>query len=72
MLAKRSFAVELLAAIHSKRVVINIDESNFERSVKRNYSWLLHGSSGIILKNIFKGKSSLILATESSSLWFAR
>ena len=71
IVAKGWFAVELLIVIHSRKIVINVDESSFERSVKQNYSWLPRGSSGIILNDVFKRKSSLILATASNLLWFA-
>ena len=53
------------------KVVINVDESNFDRFIKNQYSWLHIGKSEAILNDSIKGKATLILATLSTGNWFA-
>ena len=70
-LTKALFCTELLSLIFKKEIVINIDESSFERSIKRHYSWLPKGKSCAIINDRLIGKATLILATWSNSKWFA-
>ena len=65
------FAVEMLRAVLNKKLVINIDEWSFERSLVQSYSWLPKGENATILNNPSKGKASLIIATISDGNWFA-
>ena len=43
------FSSRMLTAIHRKEFIINVDGSNFSRSIKNNYSWLPKGKSLPIL-----------------------
>ena len=62
---------ELLSLLHRTEVVISVDESSFERSIKRQYSWLPKGKSSAIIIDRLRRKTSLILATWSNGKWFA-
>ena len=70
MIIKRLYWTEFLRMIHQGRILINIDESSFDRSVKESYSWLPKGKSYPILNDRFKGRAWLILATWSDGRWF--
>ena len=70
-LVKALFWTELLSLLYRTEVVINVDESSFERSIKRQYSWLPKGKSSAIINDRLRGKASLILATWSNGKWFA-
>ena len=52
-------------------MVINVDESSFDRSIKNQYSWLPIGESATIINDRVIGKASLILGVWSSSEWLA-
>ena len=52
------------------RVIINVDESSFDRSVKNQYSWLPKGEDAPILNNV-KGKVTFILGSWSTGEWFS-
>ena len=54
-----------------RRIIINIDESSFDRSMKREYSWLPIGRSSALLNQNITGKSSLILGVSNRGSWFA-
>ena len=70
LVVKRLYWTEFLRMIHQGKILINIDESSFDRSVKEAYSWLPKGESHPILNNRFKGRAWLILATWSDCRWF--
>ena len=70
LVVKRLYWTEFLWMIHQRKILINIDESSFDRSVKEAYSWLPKGESHPILNNRFKGRAWLILATWSDCRWF--
>ena len=68
---KALFCTELLSLIANRNVVINWDESSFDRSVKQEYSWLPAGQSCQIINDRLKGIASLILATWMTGEWLA-
>ena len=68
---KALFCTELLSLIADGNVVINWDESSFDRSVKQEYSWLPAGQSCKIINDRLKGRASLILATWMTGEWLA-
>ena len=59
-LFKGLLSIQLLSSLRSNKIVVNIDEWSFERSVKQNYSWLPIGKNW-----------SIILASFSNGEWFA-
>ena len=69
--SKFIFWTDLLRHILNGDLIFNIDESSFERSVKKQYSWLPIGRSSQIINESFKGKCSLILGISNYSSWFA-
>ena len=70
-LVKVLYCTELLKLLIDGKVVVNVDESSFDRSIKNQYSWLPKGKSEAILNDNIKGKATLILATWSTGDWFA-
>ena len=70
-LAKALFWTELLSSIGKGEIIINLDESSFDRSAKAEFSWLPVGKSCQIINDRFKGRASLILATWSTGEWLA-
>ena len=68
---KALFCTELLSLIADGNVVINWDESSFDRSVKQEYSWLPAGQSCQIINDRLKERASLILATWMTGEWLA-
>ena len=67
---KRLYWTKFLRMIHQGKILINIDESSFDRSVKEAYSWLPKGESHPIFNNRFKVRAWLLLTTWSDSRWF--
>ena len=70
-LVKTLFWNELLSMISKGDVIINIDESSFDRSIRREYSWLPNGRSTPIVNDRTKGRAWLTLATWSTGEWLA-
>ena len=70
-LVKALFWTELLSYIARGEIVININESSFDRTVKREFSWLPMGRSYQIINERIKGRASLIMATWNTGEWFA-
>ena len=70
-LTKALFWTELLSFIGKGEVVINLDESSFDRSTKSEFSWLPVEESCQIINDRLKGRASLILATWNTSEWLA-
>ena len=50
-------------------IIINIDESSFDRSLRQNYSWLPKGESNFIINDVYNGKTTLIVGTWNSGQW---
>ena len=53
------------------RVIINVNESSVDRSVKNQYSWLPKDENSPILNDNVKGKTTLILGSWSTGEWFS-
>ena len=68
-LIKTIFCTELLTLVAKGEVIINCDESSFDRSAKRQFSWLPLGESWPIINDKIKGRASLILATWNTGEW---
>ena len=62
---------ELLKLFLDGKVVINVDESSFDRSVKNQYSWLPRGKNAPIINDTIQGKATLIVGTWSTGEWFS-
>ena len=65
---------KLLAVTHSKSIskntlLINIDESSINRSVKTLYSWSFRGVSNEKKNSSFSGSTSWVLAICSNGFW---
>ena len=69
-LFKGLLSIQLLSSLRSNKIVVNIDEWSFERSVKQNYSWLAIDHNWSILHEPIEEKWSLILASFSNGEWF--
>ena len=70
-LVKVLYWFELLKLLIEEKIVINVDESSFDRSIKNLYSWLPNNENAPILNENIKGKATLILGTWSTGEWFA-
>ena len=71
-IVKALFWTELLLLIAKGEIIINLDESSFDRSVKRQFSWLPVGRSYPIINDKLKGRASLILATWNTGEWISK
>ena len=69
-LSKDCFCSELLKQINEKTLILNIDESSINRTIKQNYSWLPIERSSPIINDKFLGKWTLILAISNNKSWF--
>ena len=65
------FSVKMMRLLYSWNIIINVDESSFDRSLQKRYSWLPKRGSKISITDRPKGKWNLILATFSDGNWFA-
>ena len=70
LMLKRIFAIELTNLIDTDTLLVNIDEVNFSKSTKTNYSWLNRGANEFRSNISFKGSMSLIWAITSQGSWF--
>ena len=70
-LVKFLYWTELLDLIAKSKIIINVDESSFDRSIKREYSWLPIGRSFPIINDKIKGRGWLILAIWSTREWLS-
>ena len=66
---RRLYAVKLSKSISRKSLLINIDESSINRSVKTLYSWSFKGISNEKKNSSFSGSISWILAICSNGFW---
>ena len=66
---KTVFWTEFLLLVAKGEIIINWDESSFDRSVKNQFSWLPVGRSWPIINDRIKGRASLILATWNTGEW---
>ena len=63
------FSSRILSAVYKKRLIVNIDKSSYNRSVKSNYSWLPIGCSSPILNTNCTGSTTIILGLFSNGHW---
>ena len=70
-LVKDLYWFELLTLLIEEKIVINVDESSFDRSIKNHNSCLLKGENAPILNENVKGKATLILGAWNIREWFA-
>ena len=70
-LMKVLFWVKMMRLLYSRKILINVDESSFDRSLQKKYSWLPVRGSKISITDKPQGKWNLILATFSDGNWFA-
>ena len=63
------FAVKFLKEIKENTLMINIDESSFNREVKTQYSWGIKGNPVEVKNQSFTGSMSWILAIWSNGSW---
>ena len=68
-LIKVLYWAEILMLVVNGRVVVNVKESSFNRSVKNNYSWLSKRVNITILNDSTLGKTILILVERSTDEW---
>ena len=61
------FSARLLSRIIENKLVINIDESSYSRSVKTNYSWLMRAQNNWIVNTLFLRKNYFNMRI---SLWW--
>ena len=65
------FSVKLSKIIHKFEVIVNIDESAFNRSIKWNYFWAPRGSTVPIWNSCFGKSFGLISAITTEGLSFS-
>ena len=63
------FSSKLMARILEDRLIVNIDESSFGRSVRNNYSWLPKAQSSGIINVMWTGRTTLIWGLASNGDW---
>ena len=59
----------MLREIRDEALLINVDESSYSRSIRRNYSWLPVGSSNPIINDRWFGRTSIIFGLVSNGEW---
>ena len=65
-LMKQLFWVKLAYQLNKIKILLNIDESVFNRDTRRNYSWLKTGKACSITNTIFKGSINIISCIASN------
>ena len=63
------FSWRMLREIRDEALLVNVDESSYNRSIKRNYSWLPEGSSNPIINDRWFGRTSIIFGLVSNGEW---
>ena len=64
-----TYSRRILEDMRSDRVLVNVDESSYNRSIKTNYTWLPIGSSHIVLNINWTGRISVIFRLISNGDW---
>ena len=67
---RASIEVNFFMQIYNNKLIININEAGFGRSVKENYSWLQKGKSCAIVNDVFHGRANLILGVSQTGDFF--
>ena len=68
--AEGVFWIELLKSIYKQQLIFRVDEWSCTKAVKAEYSWLPVDKSWVVINDLCKGSSSLIMAAESNGRWF--
>ena len=68
-LSKWWFSAYLFRHLLSNPLIMNLDESSFDRSVRQDYSWIPVGVSESILNRTVEKKSSLLLSVFPDGEW---
>ena len=68
---KTLFWTEMLDLLYSNYTIYNIDESSFDRSLHKKYTWVPKRGNKIMLSDYPKGKWNLVLAAGSDGNWFS-
>ena len=68
-LARGWFSVQLLRLLLKGQLILNWDECSFNRSTRKNYSWLPMGSGGSIINSTVVNRCSLILSILLDGSW---
>ena len=67
--AQTIFRWKLMNRIFEDRLVFNIDESSFGRSIRTNYSWLPKSQNSGIINTMCSGRLTLIWGLANSDSW---
>lgn len=71
ILVKVKFWWEMLNFLKSGKLIINLGESSFDRSLTKRRTWVPTKGSKIMISGTPRGKMNLILATGSDGSWVA-
>ena len=63
------YSCRMLRVLRQNELIINIDESSYSRSVKKNYGWLPKGVSAPIINTRWTGRTSVVFALMSQGSW---
>ena len=63
------YSWRILEDMRSDRVLVNVDESSYSRSIKTNYTWLPIGSAHPVLNINWTGRISVIFGLISNGDW---
>ena len=63
------FSSKLMTRILENRLIVNIDESSFGRSIRNNYSWLPKSQNFGIINTMWSGRLTLIWGLASNGHW---
>ena len=67
--AQAAFSSKLMRRILEDRLIVNIDESSFGRSIRNNYSWLPKSLNSGIINKKWSGRLTLIWGLTSNGSW---
>ena len=65
------FSKKVMNYIDNKKLIFNIDESTFSRSIKCNYSWLPCGKSNAIVNSNRTGRANVTFCLSTDGNWFS-
>ena len=69
-LMRHLFVIEFSNIVDRSKVFVNIDEINFSRTTKINYSWSKRGETWVMSNASLVGSASFISAITSSGCWW--
>ena len=65
------FGCRVLDMIAERKVIFNIDEATYSRSIKCNYSWLPRGKSCAVIITKWIGKTNVVFGLATDGNWIA-